>query len=148
MTKRHGGEYTVKYLKACNLAISKYLAGEPFKSLREIEPSLPLPRLTKSGLPVIIGTRDRRSLGAKHLGIIRLYLTLFSLYRIISIPGKLKLGTITDGFSGDSLGMKLVENWMMQNTSSVLQAFSKQVNLEVNEKFLISEKSSPSSSKS
>jgi hypothetical protein len=72
MTKRHGAEFTVKYLKACNLAISKFLAGEPFKSLRDIEPDLPLPRLSKSGLPVIIGTRDRRSIHSGSYRIIRL----------------------------------------------------------------------------
>jgi len=34
-------------------------------------------------------------------------LTLFSIYRVISIPGKFKLGTITDPFSGN--GLRLVE---------------------------------------
>lgn len=72
MTRRHGPEFTVKYLKACNLAVSKFLAGQPFKSLREIEPDLPLPRLSKSGLPAIIGTRDRRSLHANSHRVIRL----------------------------------------------------------------------------
>jgi hypothetical protein len=101
MNRRHGSEFVVKYLKACNLAISRFLAGNPMKSLREIEPDLPLPRLTKSGLPVIIGTRDRRSLHSNSHKVIRLYTTLFSLYRIITIPAKLKLNTITDPFSGD-----------------------------------------------
>jgi len=72
MTKRHGAEFTVKYLKACNLAVSRFLAGDPVHSLRELEPDLPLPRLTKSGLPVIIGTRDRRSLHSGSHRIIRL----------------------------------------------------------------------------
>jgi hypothetical protein len=148
MTRRHGGEFTVKYLKACNLAVSKYLAGQPFKSLSEIEPDLPLPRLSKSGLPVIIGTRDRRSLRLNNLGVIRLYLTLFSLYRIISIPGKLKLGTITDPFSGNESSLKGIENWMRNHSSSALQSFCKRTHLKVMDKFLISERSSPTCSKS
>lgn len=101
MNRRHGSEFVVKYLKASNLALSRFLAGNPVKTLRELEPDLPLPRLTKSGLPVIIGTRDRRSLHSKSHKVIRLYTNLFSLYRIILIPGKLKLETITDPFSGD-----------------------------------------------
>jgi hypothetical protein len=72
MNRRHGPEFVVKYLKACNLAVSKFLAGEPVSSLRELEPDLPLPRLTKSGLPVIIGTRDRRSLHSNSHRVIRL----------------------------------------------------------------------------
>jgi hypothetical protein len=72
MNKRHGSEFVVKYLKACNLAVSKFLAGQPLSSLRELEPDLPLPRLSKSGLPNIIGTRDRRSLAANSTKVIRL----------------------------------------------------------------------------
>jgi hypothetical protein len=108
MTRKHGLEFTVKYLKACNLAISKVIAGQAFSSLREIEPDLPLPRLSSSGLPVIIGTRDRRSIVQGSCKVIRLYLSLFSLYRIISIPGKLKLNTITDEFNGNPLFLKLI----------------------------------------
>jgi len=148
MTRRHGGEFTVKYLKACNLAVSKYLAAQPFKSLSEIEPDLPLPRLSKSGLPVIIGTRDRRSLRLNNLSVIRLYLSLFSLYRVILIPGKLKINTITDPFSGDITSLKGIENWMRNHSSSALQSFCKKSYLKAMDKFLISEKSSPTCSKS
>jgi hypothetical protein len=72
MNKRHGSEFVVKYLKACNLAVSKFLAGQPLSSLRELEPDLPLPRLSKSGLPAIIGTRDRRSISDNSVKVIRL----------------------------------------------------------------------------
>lgn len=52
LNKKHGSLFVVKYLKASLLAIQRAIAGSPMKSLREIEPDLPLPRLTKSGLPV------------------------------------------------------------------------------------------------
>jgi len=148
MNQRHGGEFTVKYLKACNLAISKYLAGEPFRSLREIEPDLPLPRLSTSGLPCIIGTRDRKSLELKNVRVARLYLNLFSLYRVISIEGKAKLNTITDVYSGNSEFLVELEDWMERAVPSVLRNFTKDLKLQQMEKFLISEKSSPTSSKS
>jgi hypothetical protein len=95
MHRRHGDVFVVKYLKASLIAIQKKIAGEPFKSLRDIEPGLPLPRLSSSGLPVIIPLRDRRSICNKSVHITRLYLSLFSLYRIISIPGIVKISTIT-----------------------------------------------------
>jgi len=60
MRKHHGATTTVKYLKACQLAIQKAIAKNGFKSLRDIEPSLPLPRLTSAGLPRYIPLRDRR----------------------------------------------------------------------------------------
>jgi len=62
MNKHHGGVFVVKYLKASQLAISKAIAGHPFKSLRELEPDLQLPRLTTSGLPGFIPLRDRRAI--------------------------------------------------------------------------------------
>lgn len=148
MTKRHGAEFTVKYLKACNLAISKFIAGEPFKSLRDIEPDLPLPRLSKGGLPSIIGTRDRRSLYSNSPRIIRLYLNLFSLYRIILIPGKLNLNTITSPYSGNSSFLKIAGNWMETKSPSILKRFQDKIEFKLMDKVLFSEKASPSNKKS
>lgn len=54
LTKHHGIEFTVAYLKLSGLALSKFLAGEPVKSLRDLDPTLPLPRLRKCGLPKYI----------------------------------------------------------------------------------------------
>lgn len=148
MTKRHGAEYTVKYLKACNLAISKFVAGQPFKTLREIEPDLPLPGLTRSGLPKIIGTRDRRSLHANSPKIIRLYLNLFSLYRIIQIDGKINTKTITSSYNGNPIFLKIVGNWMEKNSPSVLKRFQDKIEFNQMDQFLMSEKASPSNKKS
>jgi len=100
MTQRHGSVFTVKYLKASHLAIQKFIAGTPLDSLRELEGDLPLPRLS-SGLPRFIPIYDRRSIKQGNPFIIRFWLTLFSIYRIIRIPGILKLNTITDPFSGN-----------------------------------------------
>jgi hypothetical protein len=89
-------------LKACSLCLSKFVAGQPLKSLRDLEPDLPLPRLV-NGLPAIIGTRDRRSIRSGNTRVMRLYMTFFSIYRIISIPGLAKLSTITDPSTADPL---------------------------------------------
>jgi len=137
----------VKYLKACNLAISKYLAGQALSSLRELEPDLPLPRLSKSGLPAIIGTRDRRSLASNSPKVIRLWLTLFSIYRVILIPAKAKLNTITDSFAGDLDQINYMINWFSVNSETVLSGFINH-RIRLQDSFSISEKSSPSNSKS
>jgi hypothetical protein len=72
MTKNHGELYTVKYLKASQLCIQKKLAGQPFKSMREIEPDYNFPRLSRSGLPVIIKLQDRAAICNNSLRVIRL----------------------------------------------------------------------------
>jgi hypothetical protein len=71
MTKHHGSTYTVKYLKASQLALQKKIAGNPFQSLSEIEPDLPLPRLTTCGLPKVIPKRDRQAILSGSPSIIR-----------------------------------------------------------------------------
>jgi hypothetical protein len=71
MIKNHGEVQTVKYLKACQLAIQKAIAKNKFISLREIEPDLPLPRLTTSGLPRIIPLSDRRPILNGNPSVIR-----------------------------------------------------------------------------
>jgi len=71
MNKHHGGVFVVKYLKASQLAISKAIAGVPFKTLRELEPELQLPRLTSSGLPGFIPLRDRRAILTGSPSVIR-----------------------------------------------------------------------------
>jgi hypothetical protein len=103
MNKKHGEVYTVKYLKASQLCIQKYLAGQPFKSMREVEPDYPLPRLSKCGLPSIIKTIDRNSIRSNSYTVIRFYLSLFSLYRVIKIGFTPKLNTITDEFGGSKI---------------------------------------------
>lgn len=71
MRKRHGDIYTVKYLKACQLAVQKRIALDQIKSLRDLEPDLPLPRLSTSRLPRFIPLEDRRSICAGSPNIIR-----------------------------------------------------------------------------
>jgi hypothetical protein len=71
MRKHHGDVFVVKYLKASQLAISKVVAGNPFKTLRELEPDLPLPRLSTCGLPTVIPSRDRNSIRKGHASTIR-----------------------------------------------------------------------------
>lgn len=101
MSNRHGITYTVKYLKACQLAVQKSVAGQKLKSLRDLEPDLPLPRLTKSGLPVIIKLRDRSAIRSGASSVIRMWLTFFAIYRVIESPLNPKLSTITDPFKGN-----------------------------------------------
>jgi hypothetical protein len=101
LNKRHGSLFVVKYLKASLLAIQKVIAGTPVRSLSEIEPDLPLPRLSKGGLPAWIGTRDRRAIHSSSKSVVQFYLSMYSLHKVIKAPVKAKLNTITDEFSGN-----------------------------------------------
>jgi hypothetical protein len=69
--KHHGSQFVVKYLKCCSVALQRKLGNSPLKSLRELEPDLPFPRLTSSGLPSFIPLRDRRGIENLSLNVIQ-----------------------------------------------------------------------------
>jgi len=98
--RNHGSTYTIKWLKACTVALQKWLGGDRLKSLREIEKDLPLPRLI-NGCPAIINRSDRFRMIHGDASVIRFWHSLFSIYRVLEIPGKLKLETITAPFTGE-----------------------------------------------
>lgn len=97
MNRHHGPAHVVKYLKTSQLAIQKAIAGTPVSSLNQLDPSLPFPGLATCGLPKFIPVRDRRLILCNSSpSVIRWWLTLYSVYRVIYVPGTLKLSTITD----------------------------------------------------
>jgi hypothetical protein len=71
MNKKHGGKYVVSYLKCSQLAILKAIGRNKVTSLREIEKSLSLPRLSNSGLPRYIPLADRRAIMNHSVSVIR-----------------------------------------------------------------------------
>jgi hypothetical protein len=70
MNKNHGSTLTIKYLKACQLALQKFIAGTPVISLRDIEPDLPLRRL-RNGIPGFIPKEDRHAIRNNDMSVIR-----------------------------------------------------------------------------
>jgi len=71
MVKNHGSLTTIKYLKAGQLAIQKAIAKDKIESLRSLDPTLPHPRLTRTGLPVFIPLSDRRAIISGSSSVIR-----------------------------------------------------------------------------
>jgi hypothetical protein len=144
MRRHHGSTYVVKYLKNCQLAIQKSLAGSKMSSLNEVDTTLMFPSLSSCGLPKFIPIRDRRLMLVNGSpSVIRWWLTLFSVYRVISIPGKLKLSTITDPLTVSKeavveVGLEIIK---LINTSK----FDKDLLMRQAE-FLFIEKASPSHS--
>jgi len=123
LNRLHGPNFVIKYLKASQLAIQKKIAGLPLKTLRELEPDLPLPRLI-NGLPFIIKKNDRQSIRVNSVRIIRFWLSLFSIYRILKMDFKPKLNTITDPFNGNSERLMIFNTWLESNSIQLLNNFN------------------------
>jgi len=142
MWNNHGTAFTIKWLKGCSVAIQKCLGKDILASLRVLTPNLPLNGLSR-GLPRIIPVADRVRIRRGHVPTIRFWLGLFNLYRVLKAPGELKLGTITDKFSGDREGLRvLLRIARFFNPFSVFQAKLK-LNLAPQE-FVMSRSASPS----
>jgi hypothetical protein len=71
LKRNHGALFVVKYLKACQLAVQKVIAGTPLSSLREVGGDLPFPYLDNRGLPRVIPIYDRRLIKGGSASIIR-----------------------------------------------------------------------------
>lgn len=92
LQKRNGLPYMVKFMKSAQSLLMQSLGGQRLHSLNPL--GLRLAR-TKAGLPRVIPALHRARLRSGDLWTVRLWQTLFGLYRVIEVPGKLKLGTIT-----------------------------------------------------
>nr|QTW92172.1 RNA-dependent RNA polymerase [Colletotrichum higginsianum mitovirus 1] len=101
LNKNHGSDFTIKWLKACYVALQKALGDDRLKSLRDLEPGLPLPRLI-NGFPAIIGSRDRDLIRKGDSRVTIYWSSLFSIYRVLKCSYKLKTSSITDPFSGST----------------------------------------------
>jgi len=94
----NGALFTVMYLKESHRLIMKALAGKP----QCCEP--PLRVATRRGLPLIIPGRLRILMENKNENsrVIKLVLSLITVYKVIKAPPKLDLSTITSPFKGIS----------------------------------------------
>jgi hypothetical protein len=146
LQKNHGEEFVVQYLKTGQLAIQKKLAGTPVSSCRELNPDLNLPRLV-NGLPYIIPVSDRRLMMRGASTVIRYWLTMFSLYRIISIPGKLSFDTITADYSGSDESLGSYSTLLSELSKQWISTVCKIPSFKESEIFMIS-KASPTCSRS
>lgn len=89
----------VKYLKVCSVCLQQCIGGHVVPDVGLL--GMRISR-TDSGIPRIIPVYHRELIRQGNKPIIRLYLTLFALYRVINIPAKVKIKSITDPFSGEN----------------------------------------------
>jgi hypothetical protein len=93
--KKNGLTFLVKTLKACSTMLQQSVGGQRLSDLNPL--GLRIAR-TNSGLPRVIPRLHRREIRMGSIFYIRLWATLFGLYRVIDLPSKslrVKLTTIT-----------------------------------------------------
>nr|WAY16608.1 putative RNA-dependent RNA polymerase [Binucleate Rhizoctonia mitovirus 2] len=95
----HGSKSAVAWLKAGLVAIQKELGQDRLVTLHALKADLPWSK-TAGGLPRIIPVAERHRIRKGDIRVIRFWTGLFNLYRVLKVPGELKLQTITDPFTG------------------------------------------------
>lgn len=94
--KKNGKTFTVLYLKECTRLVQHFVSGRPVFTTSEMPVGL------SGGIPSIIPGTLRSLMRSGDQRTIRGVLSLLSVYRVIQIPCKLKLESITDPFKGVS----------------------------------------------
>lgn len=93
--QRHGGwGYVVKYLKACAVLLQQSASGHKIADPRQLGVAV---SRTRSGLPRVIHPLSRKAIRSGNPWEVKLWLSYFGLYRVIGMPGKLNLSSITQG---------------------------------------------------
>jgi hypothetical protein len=96
ISQQQGIRGLVLYLKVAAVILQQASAGHKVPDLTLIGPRV---KRNQSGLPRIIPASHRLVIINRRPGweyLLRFYLTLFSIYRVIPLRGKVKLNTITD----------------------------------------------------
>jgi len=144
--RHHGSAATVKWLKAALVALQKELGQDRMSSMLPLGTVLSHSRLT-NGLPRLIPAKCRKLIRSGDKREIRFWTGLFNLYRIIQIPGNLKLDTITNPFSGNEEILSVyVDLGKSFNPFGLLPNFSKITSQSLMPtRFITSRAASPSS---
>jgi hypothetical protein len=91
--RNQGFRGLIMTLKAMQIALMQSVARNPLRDLGLVGPRF---SRTKAGLPRIIPKLDRERIRLGDKTVIRIWMSLFSIYRVIDLIGKPKFKTITD----------------------------------------------------
>jgi hypothetical protein len=92
--KSNGVTFTVQYLKECTRIVQHFVSGHP------VYVTDVMPIGLAGGLPTLLPGTLRTLMRSKDLKTIRGVLSTLAVFRIMKMPCKLKLETITDPFKG------------------------------------------------
>jgi len=92
IAKQQGGTGLVKHLKVLSVITQQSAGGYKVQDLTSLGCRV---ARTNRGIPRVIYKSHRQAIWEGNSIVLRMYLTMFGLYRIIEIPGKVKIHTIT-----------------------------------------------------
>jgi hypothetical protein len=97
-----------KRLKAYNVVLMQVTAGKKHKDLTDLGPVF---ARTKSGLPRVIPVEHRRRIRAGDRLVVRAWLSLFGLYRVLNWKGVFSVDTIIRSSEASSRVVRRVSRY-------------------------------------
>lgn len=97
-----GKEGLVKHLKTSGVLLQQALGGHVIENVTLLGPRV---SRNSSGYPRCIPALHRARIMTGDTKLIKLYLSIFALYRVINVKGKAKLQTITGPFTGNNISV-------------------------------------------
>jgi hypothetical protein len=122
LRKDGGNTFLVLYLKGCYSLLQQYIGGQ---RLHDLTPFGARVGRTHSGCPSIIPAIHRRAIRQGDEWTIRFWLTIFSLYRVLDCPPKLKVNSISDGTTMDPQLTYEFSQFISTHFLSALKRFGK-----------------------
>lgn len=110
LVRKGGAKFASIYLKACYVTLQQSLGKG---SLHDMTPLGCRVSRTLSGLPKIIPASHRLAIRRSSFIYIKLWLSLFSFYRVQSLPYKLDLSSVTDFSSWDRTFTSELSNFVI-----------------------------------
>jgi hypothetical protein len=107
LQRRSGWAYVVIYLKACSVLLQQSANGQRIRASQELGCAV---SRTAGGIPRVIPKTMRGAIRSKDIWTVRVWLSFFALYRVIEVPGKLKLHTIT---SPSTMDPRFLGEWYL-----------------------------------
>lgn len=106
--EKQGHKGLAIYLKACNVSLMRCLAGKRIVNPRDAGSAI---SLNHRGLPRLIPGSHRLRINQGDLGVIRLWLGFFTLYRVLNFRGEMQIKTIIG--EGRYVSVYFLDEWFV-----------------------------------
>lgn len=107
MVRSQGQKGLAMHLKAANVTLLRYVAGEPLTNPRLAGAAI---SCTHTGLPRLIVGAHRLRIKQGEVGVIRFWLGLFTLYRVLEFRGKVSFNSVIG--PGRYLPVAFMQEWI------------------------------------
>jgi hypothetical protein len=117
MIEKQGQKGLAIYLKSANVSLMRYLSGNRIVNPRDAGSAV---SLSHGGIPRVIPGNHRLRIIQGDLGVIRLWLGMFTLYRVLDFRGTMSIRTITG--EGRYISKFFLEEWWLFVSNSFIKS--------------------------